>query len=404
MTGVSDYDIRVLEPADYRAAHTLFRGALHVAPGKDELWPSVERTYEPGRVFGAFRDDALVGTAMSFEGGLVVPGGAVVPMAMVSRVGVRADHTRRGVLTALMRAQLAGLAEPVATLRASEAPIYGRFGYGTATRGRGYRLTSRRARPHPGAPEGGRVRLVSWDEAPKVLPGIYDRIGLGRAGAALRPESWWAAQQLHVRAEGMHAVLGVHSGQDGDDGFLTYHVQRTHEDDAPSVLHVHDLWAGSPSAWAGLWRYVLGVDLVDEVLTWLRPPDEPIEWLLGDSRAVRNSTVDDETWLRLVDVPAALAARRFGDGRGGSVVVEVLDALLPANSGRYRLGDGPARRVAEPAALALDVAALGALYLGDVAPSTLAAVGRARVLEPAALPLADRVFATGEVPWCGTYF
>ena len=38
---------------------------------------------------------------------LTVPGGARVPMVGVTGVGVRADRTRRGVLRALMTAQLA---------------------------------------------------------------------------------------------------------------------------------------------------------------------------------------------------------------------------------------------------------------------------------------------------------
>jgi predicted acetyltransferase len=148
------------------------------------------------------------------------------------------------------------------------------------------------------------------------------------------------------------------------------------------------------------------VDLVDDVIAELRPVDEPLELLFNDPRTVATSTVDDETWLRLVDVPAALAARSFGElaPGAGSVVLEVRDDLLPANSGRYRIGGGPARRVDETAELALGVDALAALYLGDVAASALATVGRLTVVKADALGVADRLFAVPAAPWCGTYF
>jgi predicted acetyltransferase len=116
--------------------------------------------------------------------------------------------------------------------------------------------------------------------------------------------------------------------------------------------------------------------------------------------------VDDETWLRLADVPAALAARTFGELATGTgpVVIEVRDAFLPGNSGRYVIGDGPARLVDEPAALAMDVDTLAELYLGDVSPSALAAVGRVSAAKPEALAVADRLFAVQGSPWCGTFF
>ncbi|MET1072078.1 MAG: GNAT family N-acetyltransferase, partial [Umezawaea sp.] len=96
---MADHDIRVLDESQVRAAHTLFRGSLHTAPAPDDKWEQVKDSYVPGRTFGAFQDDELVGTAQSWSSGLAVPGGAEVPLATVSRVGVRADWTRRGVLS-----------------------------------------------------------------------------------------------------------------------------------------------------------------------------------------------------------------------------------------------------------------------------------------------------------------
>lgn len=394
-----DLRVRVLAADEYRAASDLFRGSLHYAPMTDELWAQRNGFVDDRRVVGAYCGDLLVGTALSNASELMVPGGALLPMAMVTAVGVRADHTRRGVLTALMRAQLTGIPEPMASLRASEAPIYGRFGYGVATRGRTVVVDRRRAVAGPGVPSTGAIRLLSFSEALPLLPSLYRRIGAGRPGWIGRPDAWWHLNGIMLRELDKHAVVAVHSGPDGDDGFALYFVERQ---DGKRAMSIEDLVAGTPEAWAGLWRYLLSVDLVVEIRSELRPVDEPLELLFTDRRVVRTDGVDDETWLRLVDVPTALAARTFaGDG---SVVIEVRDDLLPANSGRYRIGDGPARPVDEPAELAVGVDALAMLYLGDVAPSALAATGRLTVVKSDALRVADRLFATPGSPWCGTFF
>ncbi len=401
-------DVRALTPDEYRAASTLFRASMHTGPASDEAWAERGKSYDEGRVLGAFRDGALVGSALSYAGQLSVPGGALLPMAMVTAVGVRADQTRRGVLTSLMRAQLTGLSEPVATLRASEALIYGRFGYGVATRGRTVRITRRKAAFRATAPDGGSVRIMLLREAAEqgLLPPLYDEISGRRPGWSARPDGWWAAIRMWGIEEKNTTLAAVHTGPDGDDGFAVYNVSRSPGERGSTTLHVQDLWAADDAAWAALWRFVVGVDLIEAVQSEFRPLDEPIEELFADRRAVQTSEVEDETWLRLVDVPAALAARTFDElGTGaGSVVIEVHDQFLPENSGRYRIGDGPARQVDEPAELTMDVDVLGQLYLGDAAPSALAGVGRIGVVKSDALRVADRLFAVAGSPWCGTFF
>jgi len=404
MADVSDYEIRLVEPDEYRVSADVFLGAMHHAPITDERWELTLPSYEPGRTFGAYHSDAIVGTTASFASRLAVPGGGVLPMAMVTKVGVRSDHTRRGVLTGLMRTQLGALAEPFATLRASEGGIYGRFGYGVATRGRTMTIKRARAACRPDAPTGGRVRLVELDEAIELMPEIYRRTGPMRPGWACRDGYWWNTMRSWMSMQNKPVRFAIHRGTDGDDGFAVYYVERDHQN--PTVLGLDDLMAGSQQAWVGLWRFLCTVDLVDEIRAHLRPLDEPLEELLADRRAVTTSAIDDETWLRIVDVPRALAARTFGavSGRSESMVVEVRDSLLPANSGRYRIGDGPARPVGEPAELVLDAAALATVYLGDVPPSALAYAGRVTAIEDDAVAMADRLFAVPTAPWCGTYF
>jgi predicted acetyltransferase len=399
MAAVTAYQTRVLQPTEYRAANELFVRCLHRTPDSDENWAKIAPSYEPGRVFGTLAGDEVVGTALSYPSELSVPGGRRVPAALVSRVGVRADHTRRGVLTELMRAQLSTLAEPVAVLHASEAMIYGRFGYGVAARERSYTVDSRRAALRPEVPAGGSVRMVTGDKLWEQVSATHERIDSRRPGQVRRPAYLWANSQVWVANHGTNTVGAVHTGPDGDDGYVIYAAGS--EDDG-GVLDIFDFHTASPLAWAGLWRYLLSVDLVSRIRAWDRPVDEAVEWLLVDRRTVRVDRMDDDLWLRLVDVPAALAARDYGGAE--SVVIEVRDALLPGNAGRYQIGPDKVIRTEAPAQLALDVDTLSALYLGDTRASMLAEVGRLDVLDPAALRVADQLFTTAVVPWVGTGF
>ena len=399
-------DVKTLEADDLRAAHTLFRAAMHHPPADDARWQLAGGSFQPGRTFGGYSGGTLVGTTMSTLMPMTVPGGTVLPSAAVTRVGVRADHTRRGALTALMREQLASFAaagEPIASLRASEYPIYGRFGYGVATRGQEVTVDVRRAAFHPGAPASGQVRLVDRADMMTVLPEVYRRIGPGRPGRLERDLQWW---RLNIERPGRDdelVVAAVHTGPDGDDGFVVYHAESKPTAENPwfTMLRVDDLHAAGTAATAALWRFVLGVDIIDQVKAWLRPLDEPLQLLLADPRSVV-AQLDDEAWLRLVDVPAALSARAWAGSDG--VVLGVRDALLPANTGGYLITPDGVGRVDEQPQLECDVAVAGRLYLGDVAPSALAATGWLTVHDPAALPAADALFATGQVPWSGTFF
>jgi predicted acetyltransferase len=400
---MSDFEIRTLGDHAIRAAGDLFRASLHVPPVADADWERVSRAYQPGRTLGAF-DTGLIGTARSFDAELTVPGGTRLPMAGVTGVAVRADRTRRGVLRALMAAQLEDFAARgmvFASLLASEARIYGRFGYGLAMRYRTYSVDRHRARLRPDVPASGEVRLLELDEALEVCPGVYEGLA-GRPGKMSRPEVLWRLYEAQSRRNAQPMRAAVHHGPDGPDGFAFYYVEGLQAHPWTKTLQVINLFAGTPAAFAGLWRFLLGIDLVDRIVAEARPLDEPIELLLEDHRTATVDRVGDEHWIRLVDVPKALAAREYGSA--APVVVEVDDPLLPANGGTYRIGPDGAKRTEEPAALRLDVTTLAMIYLGTWRPSALAGAGRIEVREPGALADADVLFGTRVASWSGTHF
>jgi predicted acetyltransferase len=335
---------------------------------------------------------------------MTVPGGARLPMAGVTGVGVRADRTRRGVLRALMSTQLEDFAARgvvLTGLLASEAPIYGRFGYGLAMRYRTYSVDRHRARLGPDVPATGEVQLLELDEAIRVCPGVYERLA-ARPGMMSRPEVVWRLYENQARRSTQPVKAVVHHGPDGPDGFATYVVDGLQVYPWTKNLQLVDMFTGTPAAFAGLWRFLLGIDLVDRIVAEARPLDEPIELILADHRRSTVERIGDEHWVRLVDVPKALAAREYGTA--APVVVEVTDPLLPANSGRYRITPDGAGRTDEPAALRLDVTTLAMVYFGTWRPSALAGAGRIEVRDPDAPANADLLFGTRVASWSGTHF
>ncbi|HTI20200.1 MAG TPA: GNAT family N-acetyltransferase [Kutzneria sp.] len=380
--------------AELRAALTLFRQCLHGEAPSDEDWPRAYGSFDRATVLGTYDDTGITGTLTANGSVLALPGGKVVPMDAVSRVGVRPDRTRRGLVTAIMRAHLEGTSAPIATLRATEGTIYRRFGYGVATRSRTTELNAAKARLHDGAPVAGEVRLVQdMDEVKRLVPELAQRFGTARPGGITMSEGFW--NMVLSREKAMR--LAIH-----EDGFAAYKVVELPDGHYAYAMKVRSMFATTPTALATLLKFLLGIDLVRTATFDGRPLDEDLELLLIDPRAVTYKDYEDETWLRLVDVPAALAARTYGDAE--PVVLEVVDDLLPANSGRYLVGPDGAERTDRKAQLRLGVADLGAAYLGDRPLSQYAAAGLVDVLDPAAVPAADRLFLLDRTPWCGTYF
>ena len=396
---VGEPELRVLSESEYFAANELFRQALLLPATDEETWSAHTRAMmEPGRVLGTFVDGEIAGTALSMTSSLAVPGGAVVPAAAVTGVAVRADATRQGLLTRMMRHQLDDAArrgEVVAMLHASEGGIYERFGYGVACRTRTVEIDRARARMRDSVPRGGRVRLITRERAAEVLPELHETCSVGRAGWMHRPEGWWPARAGVMKKD---HVIAVHADESGvDDGFAVYQTRGE-----TTAVDVWDLVAANEVAAVELWRFLLGIDLVTTVAGLGRPVDEPVEWWLADRRACRTTGVDDDLWVRLVDVPAALRARSYGGG--ARLVLEVTDGFLPANAGRYLIGPDGVTTADESPQLTLDAAALASLHLGDQPASALAAAGLVQVHEPAALAVADQLFQTRRAPWCGTGF
>lgn len=404
-----DVAIRVLESEEeLRQAMALFRTAMVGLPsGPDYPEGRMGDYLEKGRTVGAFIDGALVGTVDATSGFLVLPGGERVTHAAVTHIGVLPTHTRRGVVTSLVHRQLRDArdrGDVVATLRASEATIYGRFGYGIASTSTTLEVERRRAVLHPGVPEGGPVRFADLPESWDLLERIYSEYVAHRPGRIERTSFWWASQRFRFSATNGPSYVAVHGGAGAEDGFVRYRPENTGAwfGGRDRTIVVSDFFAPNAEAHAGLVRFLLNLDLVDRIVFDAVPADDPLPWMLADHRAANVRSVSDETWLRILDVPRALEARSFvGAGR---VRVAVTDPLFAENTGVFEVSADGVSTSTEPAQLEFGVAELGSVLLGGVGCHELAAAGRITVHDRAALPVAEQLFAWPLAPFAGTMF
>ncbi|MFJ8664202.1 GNAT family N-acetyltransferase [Streptomyces sp. NPDC093600] len=411
-------EVRTVVESEYpewlRAVHSGFLRPPVVADEEvaDRL-PHVDLS----RVLGVFDQGRVVATFRSFTQELSAVGGGTLVADAVSAVTVAATHRRRGLLSRMMATDLAAAKErgdAVATLIAAEYPIYGRYGFGPATWTTEWTVDVRRAGLDPrrsGRPgDGGRIDFTDGEEIRKIGPDLHRRLAAVRAGIVGREARGWdvgtgLAYQSHPWVEPFYAV---YRDEDGNpQGYAAYTCDDKWEDGKQplNTATVRDLIAATPAAERALWHFLCSIDWVTAVKSGHRAPDDLLPLLLPDPRAARVTTHADMLWVRVLDVAKVLEGRTYG--ASGSLVLDLRDADGLAG-GRYRLDASPegaaCSRTTGSADLALDIAELGTLSLGDESVVRLAALGRVEELTPGAAALADVLLRAPRRPWCPDIF
>ena len=420
------YPIRPISDSEFPAFYAVIEHAFNSGwPTEPELQHDLA-TFEFDRTLAAFDGPQMVGTTAAFTFQMTVPG-HTAPVAGVTAVAVLPSHRRRGILSSLMRRQLADIrdrGEPVAALFSAESGIYGRYGYGPASSELSFTIRrgeSVMAPPGPGRTQPvPRLRTADPQQAKDVLAKIYDHVHQERPGMPARDDRWWdyALWDPEHRRPGSSPTRCVVAEDDGGPrGYALFSATSDWGDHGmpTGVLRVQELMATDPAAHAAIWGDLLTRDLVAEVRARSRPVDDPLPYLLADGRRVR-AQFADALWVRLVSVPESLARRRYACPV--DVVIEVSDELLAENAGRWRLragpragGDGPAaasrascERTSAPADVVLPVEALGAAYLGGTRLGALAGAGLAAELRPGAVAALSAALAWDPAPWCPAIF
>ncbi len=402
-------------PNDDRAAFdgwldAVSRGFLDPETSEERRAAAFERLgYR--RLIGVFDPAAPVaatpvGTFASWIGELTVPGGRGIPSCAISSVTVAPTHHRRGIARAMMEGELrhaAALGVPAAVLTVSESTLYGRYGFASAAAVASWRIETKRA-GWVGPVPPGRVDYISRERWVEVAPAIHEGLRRQSPGELeMPPRHWERIARTTPDAEDAGKARAVqYADADGVvRGAALYSVSENHDDWTKSTATISLLLAESAEAYAGLWRFVLQLDLIGEVRASELSVDEPLLWMIADQRAARVS-VHDHHYVRILDVPAALEARAYA--APGVVALDVSDPLGFAE-GRWILridadgrgaveaweGDAPGDAVT----VKLGIAELSAAYLGGVSLATLAYAGRVETSDPDA---AARAFGWHTAP------
>lgn len=400
----------VLTPDRLRDVLELDMWAFPTADSLDDLL-KVPSPLTWDRAFGVF-DPAhpaeLVAMRASYPfSDTPVPGGRL-KVAGLTWVGVHPQWRRRGLLRAMIANHFAhcrARSEPVSLLYAAEPSIYGRFGYGLAARHLLLTLKRRaELRPVPGSGEL-RVRFetVSPDRHGDLIAGLHATVD--RPGFVRRETPELAAMRLTdspLFSNGREVERIAIVERDGlPVGYALFRRKSEWGPGGPEgSVRVSETVATDAASAHALWTRLLDLDLTTEVTTGMLATDDALLSLLVDVRAAK-AAWKDNVWLRIIDLPAALAGRQYSTAL--DVVLEVSDTLLPDNAGRWRLTAGafaPASvgRTDAPADLALDVRELGAVYLGGTSLTELAGAGLVTELRRGALREASVAFGWPTAP------
>ena len=424
-TGDDPYPIRPVSSEEFDAFHTVDMHAFHGSPLSEDDRELVMSRLEFDRSLTAFDGATPVGTAGAYSFQLTVPGLQTLPAAGVTWVSVLPSHRRRGVLSSLMRRQLADVrdrGEPLAVLWASESVIYSRYGYGRAMWHADFTFSRGEGTLAKTAPADGSLRLRLADPATALpeLAKVYDAVLPSRPGFIARNEPWWRGVVYDPSASRagtspLHCVLA--EDDSGPRGYALYSAASRWDSDTSlpdGALTVREMVTADAAASAALAADLLSRDLTTEFRIRGRPVDDPLLYQLADPRRAR-PRLKDALWVRIIDVPGALTRRRYS--APADVVIEVRDDLLPSNAGRWRLTTagaapdgggleascGPAG-ASGAADVVLDVTGLGAAYLGGTPLGALAAAGLVTEGRPGAVRQLSAALSWDVAPWCPVNF
>ncbi|SMC59048.1 GNAT family N-acetyltransferase [Janibacter indicus] len=410
----SDIEITRIDPSDESRVEALLELDKLVWADAGRRPREAQLRDTPQRAgFIATRGGEPAATAGSWDVEVSVPaaGGEVAslrPAEGLTWIGVHPDHRRRGVLTAVMGHHLRWTRDEqgrsLSVLKASEHSIYGRYGYGVASTvlrssfGRG---TSFAAPPQVRALAEA-TTLQTTTAGPEQGDRWHD---IARAAAATGAGQVVRSREdcarlLHdspeSRGDREPARLLWATREGRDVGAAYFHRTPRWSDGRPEgEVGVFFLVSTDVAARLALAERLVDLDLMGSTGYWVTLDDPLVQWL-PSSRALGGGGPTDNLWLRIVDLPTAVTER--GHAADLDVVVEIGDAVLPEQAGRWRWtatrdGVGTLERTDAGADVTLDIGDLGAGWLGGQTIAARAAAGYVTG-DPAAVAALDAALRT----------
>ncbi len=361
-----------------------------------------EHRVEIDRLLACVDGDRIVGCGGVDSFDMTLPGGAQVPIAGVGYVGTSPSHRRRGIYRKIMNRihdDARDRGDIASTLWASQSNLYGRYGYGNSMPAYNWHIDMRHTAYAHAPAWSGEFLEPQRDEAIPLMSKAYDRARAVRPGMITRTPKRWEYEIHPVHTKDEFFVIYV----EGDDplAYARYTIEKNPEDEFRGTMHVVEAVAATDAAHAALWRYLLDLELVDDLKAHVRPIDDPLVWMLAEPRRLRRSLID-AVWLKFLNVPAMLEARSYPVE--DSLVIRVVDAGADTGntwSLESGLDGGRCVTTAKSPDLVMSEGELAAIYMGAVECSMLANLRMVEVTprKPDAAKRADAMFRTSPAGW-----
>lgn len=410
-------DVRVVRESEFDAwcdAATI--GFYHPENrGQGDFWRRISLgELEAGRIIGGFDGATACGTFRNLAQEVTVPGGASLRVGAVTSVTVLPTHRRRGVLSRMMELglrQSAEAGEALSILIPAEYAIYGRYGFGRATEQANWRVetaTAATVRQLPGT-----VEFVNSRQWCDEMPAVYDRVRAASPGAILRPTQWWWERDAGIitrtgAPDDLKTLFAVvRDGAGIPRGYAKYRIDEkpwTHF--RPSAVLHASILAETAEYHTRLLQFLWEQDWASEIELSSGSVNDQWRHLMANPRLAAQTERIDVLWARVLDVPAALAARTYSAEGRIVLGIEDKDGYAAGTFVLETAADGTAtcRATSEAPDLAMPVQSLGSLYFGGVTAASLASIGLVAEERTGSVALADRMFVTTAAPYCATWF
>ncbi len=341
-----------------------------------------------------------VATFASWDG-TINAGNAMAATNFITDVTVQVSHRRRGLMNALMTTDLTEARERsdvLAVLTATDARLYGRFGFGVTASARRLEIESGAKFQLRTEPVGHSVFADPANIA-ALRRQLFEKFHARQYWSVGRANHYWTSgfdwhTQRPIPQRGV-----VHFDEHGEpDATLVFTV----EEDS---LRIVDLLGISTGAEIELLR-LLAHGEAHERIIWPRchDPRHPLPWALEDSRVVRTTKEFDTVWVRVLNVERALEMRRFDSD--GAVTLQILDNQDFCN-GTYRVtvedGRAAVEKTTRTADVSIQVAAFATLLSGLQGAVELGVAGVATGSRES-LERTSRLFAKDNPPVAASIF
>ncbi|WP_461108676.1 GNAT family N-acetyltransferase [Tessaracoccus terricola] len=350
------------------------------------------------RPFGL--QDHPVATFASWDG-TINTGTELAPTNFITDVTVQASHRRRGLMNRLMTTDLTEARERgdvFAVLTATDARIYGRFGFGVTATARRIEINTGsrfQLRTEPT----GRAVFADATSITSLRRELFEKFHGSQFLSVGRAAHYWGSKFDWSTQKPRNERAAVHYDEDGNpDATMVFEIMDDH-------IRIIDLLGLTPRAEIELLR-LIGQAEGHEKVVWPRchDPRHPLPWAMVDSRVVQTIKEFDTVWIRILDVERALASRAYDTD--GEAVLALTDRMeWCTGTYRVRVTDGRAEvtRTDDAPDATLTMEGLSPLYSGIQDAVGLAAAGLA---EGSAEGLAkvSRLFGKSHPPVAASIF